>query len=312
MTTNQPKMLPPPMRYIKLGPGGAWSKRAFANDELPFCHQELPHELALSGDEAEMAAYMVSIGKDRGTATSTARKVKTFYTLGSDAIWVAFADGKMWWVKAEPGVSWLGGSTAYASRTRKTVGKWSCKDINGNTLFLSDISSRLTKVSSTQNSMCRLPDEDYAWRKISGLTDPAVEQADEARQAVVAAILKIIANLHWADFETLTNLLLARSGWNRISGLGGTMKDADLEVEQSVTRERALVQVKSSSNQKELDAYIDIFDGNENWSRMIYVCHSPKGRLLSNRSDVLIWAKEDLADIIFRQGLFDWLVAKAG
>lgn len=312
MSLDRPLTAPPPMRYIKLGPGGSWAKRAFANGELPFCHQELPHELALSGDEAEMTAYMVSIGKDRGTATSTARKIKAFYSLGSEAIWVAFSDGKMWWTKAAPGVTWLGGGTGYASRVRKTVGGWSCKNAAGETLFLSTISSRLTKVSSTQNSMCKLPDDDYAWRKISGVAEPTLELANDARRTVKAAIMALISNLHWADFETLVDLLLTRSGWNRVTALGGSMKDADLEVEQSVTQERAFVQVKSSSNQMELDRYIDIFDGNEQWTRMIYVCHSPRGRLASDRPDVLVWAKEDLADIIFRQGMFDWLVSKAG
>lgn len=312
MSLDRPLTAPPPMRYIKLGPGGSWAKRAFANGELPFCHQELPHELALSGDEAEMAAYMVSIGKDRGTATSTARKIKAFYSLGSEAIWVAFSDGKMWWTKAAPGVTWLGGSADYASRIRKTVSGWNCKNAMGETLFLSTISSRLTKVSSTQNSMCKLPDDDYAWRKISGIAEPTLELANDARRTVTAAIMALISNLHWADFETLVDLLLTRSGWNRVTALGGSMKDADLEVEQSVTRERAFVQVKSVSNQMELDRYIEIFDGNEQWTRMIYVCHSPRGRLMSDRPDILVWAKEELADIIFRQGMFDWLVSKAG
>ena len=66
---------------------------------------------------------------------------------------------------------------------------------------------------------------------------------------MVAAAEQLIAGLHWADFETLVDVILARGGWHRVSALGGTMKDADLIVEQSVTQETALVQVKSAASQ---------------------------------------------------------------
>jgi hypothetical protein len=42
---------------------------------------------------------------------------------------------------------------------------------------------------------------------------------------------------------------LARGGWHRVPALSGTVKDADLNVEQSVTQETALVQVKSAASQ---------------------------------------------------------------
>lgn len=125
------------------------------------------------------------------------------------------------------------------------------------------------------------------------------------------AIIGLIGELHWTDFETLGDLLLARSGWHRISSLGGNIKDVDMIVEQAVTGEIAMVQVKSASDQKELDRYIGIFDdGAGQWTRLIYICHSPVGRLFSDRPEVIIWTKAELAELIFRQGLFDWLISR--
>ena len=51
--------------------------------------------------------------------------------------------------------------------------------------------------------------------------------------------------LHQDDFETLVDLIFARGGWHRVSALGGNEADIDLAVEQSLTGERAFVQVKS-------------------------------------------------------------------
>jgi len=282
----------PPMRYIKLGPGGAWAARAFEADEVPYDHREVPHALAANAEEAGIVAHLLKLGKEKGSATATARRVMAFYTLGADAIWVTFARGRMWWVRAAPEVVQLEESDSYAVRFRKTIGRWNCQNLKGETLYISGISSRLTKVTSTQSSLCRLPDEDYAWRKICGDLEPALEQAQEAREGVLESILTLIANLHWADFETLIDLILARSGWNRVSGLGGTIKDADLEVEQVISGERALVQVKSSSGQKELDDYVEIFKSNDRWPRLIFACHSPRGALASGAPGVSIWTKK--------------------
>ena len=52
-----------------------------------------------------------------------------------------------------------------------------------------------------------------------------------------------------ADFEKLVDVILGRGDWHRVPALSGTMKDADLNVEQSVTQETALVQVKSAASQ---------------------------------------------------------------
>ncbi len=114
--------------------------------------------------------------------------------------------------------------------------------------------------------------------------------------------------MHWADFETLIDLLLSRGGWHRVSSLGGNMKDADIVVEQAVPKEMAFVQVKSAAGPRDIDDHVAIFDKNGVWNCMIFACHSPKGTLKSDRPEVVIWARAELAEMVFRNGLFDWLL----
>ena len=300
------------VRYIKLGTRGSWTKRAFADGEIPLSFKELRHETALAGNEKEMAAEIRPFTGSEGRATTAARQVRDFYTLGKDTIWITFQDGKMWWARSDAAVDWIGDSESYAPRIRKTLGSWSSNDVNGVPLHIARLSSRLTKVAGTQNTICKVEDERYAIRKIFAIEEPVVKTAQAARETALSAILDLLDNLHWADFETLVDLLLARNGWNRVSELGGTVKDVDLEVEQTATKERGFVQVKSRADQREFDRYVEIFDANDLWSRMFFACHSPVGVIRNDRPEIAVWSRTELADLVFRQGLFDWLVARSG
>lgn len=302
----------PEVRYIKLGPNNCWARDAFRRGELPFSFREVPHELALTRDENAITAHLVAQGKAAGAARNAARQVCTFYSLDETAIWITFADGLMWCTSAEPEVIWLGESGDYAPRMRKATG-WSSANRFDVPFVMSGLSSRLTKVASAQATICRVEAEDYVLRKIWSVREPAVLQAEDAQQAVMAAIDELIRHLHWSDFETLIDILLARGGWSRVSDLGGNMKDADMLVEQAITGELAIIQVKSASNQTELQHYLDVYDNNPGWSLLIYACHSPSGTLSApNRPDVRIWARAELSRMVLRYGMFDWLVARVG
>lgn len=110
----------------------------------------------------------------------------------------------------------------------------------------------------------------------------------------------------------LIDLILARGGWERVSDLGGAMRDADLIVQQPVTGERAFVQVKSAATQSVLDDCIKRFRGYSGYPRMIFACHKPAGVLSTDRADVMIWTGRGLAQAASRNGLFDWLIDRVG
>jgi hypothetical protein len=65
------------------------------------------------------------------------------------------------------------------------------------------------------------------------------------RAAMIAVAEVMIAGLRCADFETLVDLIFARSGWQRISRLGGSQKGFDLIVRSPESRELTLSSCKS-------------------------------------------------------------------
>lgn len=306
---------PPPVRYIKLGPGGAWAKRSLEHGEIHFGHREVAHEVAATRDKAAiMSLLTASERRSPVKAADFAREVLDFYTLGPDAIWITFEGGYLWWARAEPEVIPTERSDTTGSRFRRTIGPWRKTDELGRDLRENALSTRLTKVGAYRQTLCRVEAEGYLLRKIAGEEEPIVAKALAVRADLVASAADLIAALHWRDFETLVDLILARGGWHRVSTLGGTMKDADLIVEQAVTGETALVQVKSAASQAVLDEYVAIFDGNGTWSRLIFVCHSPRGALEAppDRPEVIVWTRHGLAETAIGNGLFDWLIGRAG
>jgi hypothetical protein len=145
------------------------------------------------------------------------------------------------------------------------------------------------------------------------MDDPAVAAARKAQREVQLAARTLIAALHWRDFEILCDLIFARLGWQRLSDVGGEQKDTDLVLIQPATGERAFVQVKSKSSQRELSSYEQSFQANPGFERMFYVCHSYKGEpaLSTTGKPVHFWHGDEVARLTIAAGLFDWLLERA-
>lgn len=158
--------------------------------------------------------------------------------------------------------------------------------------------------------MCSVREADYLVRKINALDEPIVARAAKVRQAMITVAAEAIESLHWADFENLVDLIFARTGWQRLSRVGGLQKDLDLELEQPTTQERAFVQIKSQARQAELNRYLARFRRGS-WDRMFFVCHSPRGPLRATKRGVHVWTGSALAAAAVRAGLFDWIIWKA-
>lgn len=301
---------PAAIRYIKLGEGGAWETASLDNGEIHFGYGEVPHKPAQAGDwEAVRQACITAYQAKR--PGDYVREIRDFYELGLDALWITFARGHLWWAFAEPEVHWLGGEgKTRGYRMRKTVGPWRKTDIAGQPLIAAQLSTRLTKTAAYRRSICRIEVEDYLLRHINAEPDPLIEEAARARQDLIEIADRMIRTLHWADFEVVVDLIFARSGWQRVSAVGGsTQKDTDLIVEQPTTGERAFVQVKSSADQRVLDDYINRFTEDGTMERLFFVCHSPKTAFVTGgASSVHVWAGKSLAEMVVGTGLFDWVV----
>lgn len=299
-------------RYIKLGRGGRWEKASLEKSEVQFGHGRVAHELALTKDRAKIKEALIKAGRTSQAAADVTREVLDFYGLGSDCLWVTFARDHLWWTFADSEVVWLGLGDDHGERMRKCIGGWRNTDINGVPLRTDTLSTKLTKVASYRGTLCAVQAEDYLLRRINGVIEPLVAKGNLARDALLEVLSEAIKALDWSDFETLLDIMFARSGWNRSSPLGGTQKLVDLVLEQPTTGERGAIQVKSAASQKQLDQFINEADEAGSFDRLFFACHSPKGDLAAppERRDVHVWADRKLAETAFRLGLSDWIIEK--
>ena len=313
--SKQREVAPANVRYIKLGPGGAWESASLDGGRIDWGNKADPLTLAAAADWEGARQSYLDAGLLPSTATGYLRELKDFYTLGRDCLWITFARGHLWWGFAEPEVATTSGADPdEGAYYRNVIGGWRNTDAKGKPLTIEGLSSKLTQLAGYRRTICNVGASDYLLRRINAEEEPVVATARAARLALVEANQALICQLHWNDFETFVDLIFSRAGWRRVSRLGGRMKDIDLLLEQPLTGERASVQVKSAADQSVLNACVAAFEANRSASRFFFVCHSPRSALsviASGARPVDLWTIERLAAAAVDQGLSDWLIERA-
>lgn len=297
-------------RYVKLGTGNRLADSCIAQGIIRLGFDGVPHELCLTGDWDGVHRTILKLGKSQGSATDQTRQLKDFYTLGAEALWITFWQGKLWWTFAAPGAVQYEGHEY--RRCRGTAAPWRCVDVNGETLALRNFSTKLTQTAGFRGTICNVHERDYLLRRINGGPEPQAVEALALQKQLVTMAEQLVAALHWRDFEILIDRIFADSGWRRVGVLGETQADVDLVVEQSATGERAFVQVKSQATPAVFQDYADRFKEYGDCDRMFFVCHSPKGKLRqqANSPNIELWFADTIARKAIRAGQFEWLVQR--
>ncbi|MDX2094423.1 MAG: hypothetical protein SFW64_00545 [Alphaproteobacteria bacterium] len=303
-------------RYIKLGSSGKWEQLCLQDGTLRLGYYEAPHSPAVAGDkEAIKAAYAYL---DGSVASDNARQVLQFYDPSDTVIWITFADGFLWWCKAAPEVEYFGNDRALytdGSRLRRAIDGWSNRTLQGKPLRMMELKGELTKTSAYRKTICDLKPHllAYLLRKINDEALPEIIAAQQAMNDLQVSMRTMIAMLHWRDFELLVELIFSHSGWQRVSVVGETMKTTDIELRLPITSERAMVQIKSETTQAEFNEYLTAF---ERWEmqRLFYIYHTAKVPLISGTHDprVTLIGPDQLASLVLRAGLVEWVMEKAG
>lgn len=303
---------PTAVRYIKLGSGGAWAKAAIRDGVIPFGFPEAGHEACARGDWDAVARQLAEAGRPPQAIAEDLRELRTFYETHPDTLWVTFAEGHLWWAFADGPVRPADDlSPGAPTRYRTTRGGWRRDSLTGEPLSVRTLSSVLTKTANYRRTICDVPAAAYLLRRIRGEPNPVHEEALAVKARMQDIARRMIAELHWAEFETLVDLMFARGGWRRTSTLGKTMPDVDLILDQPVTGERAWVQVKSRATQIELDDYLGRFERDGSCERFFFVCHSPvRALVLDAGPGRHLWAAAEVAERAIDVGLFDWLVER--
>lgn len=305
------KVNPSAIRYIKLGTGNRLAKECIEHGIIRLGFDGVPHDLCQAGDWDGVRRTLQGLGKKPSAATNQANQIEDFYTLGDDVLWITFWESKMWWTFAEPGVH-QDARHDYLTRHRRVATPWRCTNIRGDELALRNFSTRLTKTAAFRGTLCNIDEGAYLLRRINAESEPLADEATALQNQLVAMAERLVAALHWRDFEILVDRIFVDSGWRRVGVLGETQADVDLIVEQAATSERAFVQVKSRATPAVLQNYIDRYREYGDCSRMFFICHSPKGRLRQQTvpADVELWFADTIARKAVRAGQYEWLVQR--
>lgn len=306
--------LPITLRYVKNGGGGRWWQAAKTNQQIHLGWKGIPNELLMNLDFAEIKRVMkVQYGSKRG-ATQDFNQLHDLLNTPPQHVWMTFEDRYMWWCTVLDGatVNPDGESTNKGNFWLVCDRPWSNRSLNGKLLAMTDLPGTVTTVAGFKGTVCT----PKAWREILRIIqdekDPDAALAAVARGKYKQAVEKIVKRLSPQDFEQLIDLILARTGWARISTLGKALKGIDLEVENRTADEIAFVQVKSSATQKVLNDYVEQFNNQRNrYSRMIFAVHSPSGELSAPADlPVQLWTCDRVAEFVVHAGLGEWVESR--
>lgn len=292
--------------FIKLGDKGKWEQECLAEGVLRLGYNEVPHALCVHGRWDDVLAECRKIRSTAGAATNDKNQIRAFYEADTQTLFITFCGGKLHWCRASPGVE-----EADGRRLRKTIDGWHSESIDGRSLTTDRISGNLLKVQGFRGTLCNLsePVREYLLRKINGEALPEVAAALNAERQMIDAIVSLTRLLQPKDFELLVDLVFSGSGWRRLGEIGRTQKTVDIELTLPTTGERAFVQVKSSTDDAQIDDYIEEFTASNAYSRMFYVWHTGKITRMTSPHVTLI-GPEQMARMTLNAGLSEWVREK--
>lgn len=304
------KIRPEKVRYIKLGAGGDWGKWCLDNGAIRLGYESPYHNESMNGQWEAVRNYWLKDRKgNEGAATRDVNQIRDFYELTENDLWITFYQRKLYWCRVSSNVEKMDDN----SRVRKTIGKWSCNNLKGDVLTIENIDGRVTKVQGFRGTICGIDLQDYLVNKINGEVQPEIEIAKKHLGALKNGIKDLIKGLWWNDFELLVDLIFSSSGWQRISVLGKTEKDIDLDIFSPVTQKRAFVQIKSSSNKDTFESYIKLFSEYEQYDEMYFVVHTSGDDLrdvANGKENIHLMDLDRISDLVINAGLVNWLFTK--
>jgi hypothetical protein len=286
--------LPTSVRYVKNGIRGQWWDASYTNGQIHGGWKKIPGELLLKADfSAIEQAHKAQYG-----STQDYNALRDLLDNPSKHVWVTFEHGFLWWCTVHNGITVNpnGQTTEKGHFWLKCDRQWSKTSVKGKPLAISDLPGTVTATAGFRATVCTPRAWHSILRLITDNTDPDATKAAEVRREYELAVNNVVKRLSPKDFEHLIDLILARTGWDRISNLGKTQEGIDIEAENPTASEIAFVQVKSSATQEVLNDYVERFtQRRDRYARMIFAVHTPNGKLVAPADiPVQLWTGEHI------------------
>lgn len=297
--------------YLKLGEKGMYEVDLKEGDRARIGWKNIELKDIINKNWQSIKAVIEKDFKDRNKksgATNDYKALKTFCDATQDDVFITFANSKLYWCTLKNDVVY----EDKVSKFRLTLNKWSSQDIFGKELLINEISGKITKTIGFQATICRIYEIEILHRIINGEVNPIAIEIDIKKKELTELLLYAIGELHWKDFEVLTDIMFQKSGWQRVSMLGESMKFTDIELEDPITKDKYQVQVKANAGISEFEDYARAFNA-ENFRKLFFVVFQPEKSLKSYKNtfpNVVLLTDISLCRMIIDLGLLNWVLKR--
>jgi len=296
--------------FIKMGRKGAWEESAIKQGKIRIGWREIKLGDIQQERWDKIKKEIRTLSKTDGSASADFNALRNIYDADSNTVFITFYGGKLYWCKSKTTVKRV--LEDDISKYRPVDGQWQCRDMKGEILDLSKVPGKISKVQRFSGTCCQVHEFDILFRLINGLHSEEYKAIEKARKQLTNEVKRGITLLHPKEFELLVELIFRQSGWRRVSVLGESLKDIDLELEDPITLDRYMVQIKSESNVKEFKEYAVRYNEQykDKFRYFYYVVHTTKEKLRSDDERIKIVLPDELAKMVISSGLVDWLLNK--
>jgi hypothetical protein len=258
--------------------------------------------------------------KSRGTATAITNATRTYWEDPGTTLWITFIGEDLCWGFLEPGEPvpdpYDPNDPDDKSSYRTVLGGWKSCDAKGVSLGKYNLPGYITKVTAYRATVCRVEGSDRLIDRINCAHPADVQVVVEAQAKLIQGLVPLIQRLNPPTFETLVEMMFSRAGWRRIGYIGKAQADKDVDLEMPLTHERAVVQVKTRTDQSDLDDYIYRKKKMLEYNRLFFVYHTSKSPLVvpsgSDREagEVTVMNAAEVAERVVESGLVDWVLTQ--
>ena len=297
--------------YIHLGKKGKYEQSAISESKLQFGFGGQDVQDINSGNWEKIREQLRQASKGKkGQATGPLNALRLICESTSEDLWITFSQGMMWWCKLGPKEVFQGDPSKY----RLLDGKWSNKDVNEHQLDVNSIPGIIAKIQGFRGTVCKVHslEMETLRRLVNDDPHPACKEIAQCKTNLINSVEKGIKILNPKDFEIFVDLIFRESGWRRLSLKGETMKDIDLELEDPITKDRYLVQIKTGATLKDFERYAKKFNPQDTIRRLYFVVHTPSEELKALKNpwpNVQLIGPNQLSEMVVRLGLVDWLMS---
>jgi hypothetical protein len=194
---------PEGVRFIKLGRKSVWWRLAKDTNTLRLGFRQFDFDACASGDwEKARELFTVTTSRSRPSdVTRAVNQVREFFELAESTLWITIEDGDVWWCFAEAEVENIhAGDDALqerqGARLRKVIDRWRNIDVQGRHLRIDGMTTKITKVASFQETICKPHGAADLLRRIRCEESEQYARTSRALDELVVSVGDLLDQLH--------------------------------------------------------------------------------------------------------------------